>query len=113
MHESNNPTSPTPTEHHHLSDSDSAAPEAPSSAIADESLPRAQTLISPPVSHEASPTLDHRPATSPPINASTDMMVVCDDNVSDVPKVAVRHHSSKYMQYIALTGHTGYSGALS
>ncbi|KAH9966649.1 hypothetical protein BC827DRAFT_686670 [Russula dissimulans] len=88
MHESNNPTSPTPTEHHHLSDSDSAAPEAPSSAIADESLPRAQTLISPPVSHEASPTLDHRPATSPPINASTDMMVVCDDNVSDVPKVA-------------------------
>lgn len=95
--ESDNPTSPTPTEQHPHLDSDSATPEAPGSAIVDESLPRVQTLISPPVSHEASPTLDHRPATSPATNPSTDLMVVCNDSVPDVPQVVVRHHSSQYM----------------
>ncbi|KAI0006015.1 hypothetical protein BJV74DRAFT_792435 [Russula compacta] len=86
--ESDNPTLPTHSEPHPLSDS--ASLKAPDSAVADGPSCRAQTSIPSPTSHELFTSLDNRPGTSLASNvfADVDLIVFDDDNLPDVPKVA-------------------------
>ena len=87
--ESDDPTVPIPTERHPLSGS--AVSQTLGSAIADGQSPRAQAPSPPTATHESLPSLDPRHSTSSPTNAFADLIVFDDDNLSDVPKIAVRH----------------------
>ncbi len=87
--ESDNPPFPIPTEQH--SPTDPAVFKASGSAIADRPSPKVQTPSPPTVSHEPFASLDHRQSTSLSANASANLIVFDDDNLSDVPKVEVRH----------------------
>ena len=85
--ESDYPSVPIPTERYPLSGS--AISQTLGLAIADGPSPRAQAPSPPAAPHDAS--LDPRRSTSLPINASADLIIFDDDNLSDVPKVTVRH----------------------
>ena len=87
--ESDNPPSPIPTEQH--SPTDPAVFKASGSAIADRPSPKVQTPSPPTVSHEPLASLDHRQSTSLSAHTSANLIVFDDDNLSDVPKVEVRH----------------------
>lgn len=89
------PIFPAPTEHtHHY---DSPVPKAFDSAIVDRPSPRLQASVSSPA-RETRTHPDHRPAASAsPLASSADLIVFDDDRLPAVPKVAVRHHTSVYV----------------
>lgn len=87
--ESDDPTVPIPTERHPLSGS--AVSQTSGSAIAVGQSLRAQAPSPPTASQEPFTSLDSRRSTSLPTNASADLIIFDDDDISDVPKVAVRH----------------------
>lgn len=111
--ESDNSTLPTHSEQHSLSDS--AALKVPDPAVADGPSCRAQTPIPSPASHELFTSLDNRPGIplASNVSADADLIVFDDDNLSNVPKVAVRHHSSTHVTYCLDSSNVVCCGALS